>query len=72
MLCPYEDFSNDEGFRNKCARLNGGRYIGKDRKPAGRRRYDGSGDAPCGVGWAASEFQSCADPMRGVRHVLGC
>jgi hypothetical protein len=36
----------DEGFRNKCARLNGGRYIGKDREPAGRWRYNGRANIP--------------------------
>ena len=35
-----------EGFRNKCARLSGGPYIGKGREPAGRRRYDGGGNIP--------------------------
>ena len=28
-----------------------------------------SGGAPCGVGWAACEFQSCAAAMRGVSHI---
>src|SRR5271154_709413 len=35
-----------EGFRDKCPRLKGGRYISKDREPAGRRRYDGRGNIP--------------------------
>jgi hypothetical protein len=30
--------------------------------------YKAKGGAPCGVDWAACEFQSCADATRGVRH----